>query len=800
MSRNITVTFEDGTNHVYRNAPDDITPDAVQARAAKEFGKSVVHLDGGNKSTSNPVSTESEKRKNVGAESDRGLIDKTVRNAIGKGVELASLGAGIYKGVGDLVLGGQKLIGQGLSSVGADNTGKFLTEDAMRRQNLQEEFIKPYKQFAPDVTGAGEFGGEVLATLPVGGVVAKPVQMLGRYAPQLSSITAPLAQSLKTGGFNTGLIPKAVPGVVAEAVPLGTKVANKLAQTVGGATVGGISSALINPAEAETGAIVGGVLPTVAPPVVKYIAAGVGKIIDAATGNLANVSAGKIAREAAGDFINQIRAANGAAPLDINAAQAAYGIENDTWQAFLSYVSGKDLKSVLSGIKTQQGKDQFNLLANMARGATEAESKISRGVANETLNKLTTPMKDVNVLAANVGKNEIIPLQNQAELAKQAAAAKVEDVRRFGTAQLRAINPAPNNLATDANLMNLANSADETASKAAAESLVQGEIARNAEAKIADLTSKGLKPLDVSTITGRLSTLASEPGTRANEVQVKILNNLNQHIKDVAAKANGVMDVKDLYEIRKTGVNDVIESALASSGLDPKAQKKRVASLLLEIRPLIDDAIEKAGGKTWRDYLSTHAAGMKQIEGLEMADKLRTLFTTDKKAFVKLVEGNDIAAVQEIFGPGNFDIAEQMMEKMKPLVKIKDEITRDARIEEQIKAGTKSLSELKELNKRSLSSLIFGFVGAKTAATKKGIEILENRLKPKVMETLVKGAESGKSMNEILNTLPADDRFELLKAFKDMSSVAQSGTASLTTSPPNNKLTPQQQNQNALAR
>ena len=792
------VTFKNGSVYTYDNVPDNIESEEIIARATKQFNNPVSIVKIGPPDSLD--SPEPKTRKNVGAESDRGLIDTTIRNAVGKGVELASLGAGIYKGFGDMVLGGQKVIGQGLSSVGANNTGKFLTEDAIRRQGLQEEFIKPYKQGAPNVTGMGEFGGEVLATLPVGGVIAKPVQMLGRYAPQLSSITAPLAQSLRTGGFNTGLIPKAVPGVVAEAVPFGTKVANKLAQTVGGATVGGATSALINPAETEMGAMIGGALPTIAPPVFKYIAVGLGKIADAATGKLVDVSAGKIAREAAGDFINQIRAANGAAPLDINAAQAAYGIENNTYQAFLSYIAGKDLKSVLSGIPTQQGKDQFNILANMARGATEAGSKISRGVANETLNKLTTPMKDVNVLAANRGSVEILPLQNQAELAKQAAAAKVEDVRRFGTAQSRAINPAPNNLATDANLMNLANSADETASKAAAESLIQGEIARNAETKIADLTAKGLKPLDVSTITGRLNTLANEPGTRANEVQVKILTNLNQHIKDVAAKAGGIMDVKDLYEIRKTGVNDVIESALASSGLDPKAQKKRVASLLLEIRPLIDDAIEKAGGKTWRDYLSTHAAGMKQIEGLEMADKLRTLFTTDKKAFVKLVEGNDIAAVQEIFGPGNFNMAEQMMEKMKPLMKIKDEITRDARIEEQIKAGTKSLSELKELNKRSFSSLIFGFVGAKTAATKKGIEILENRLKPKVMEALVKGAESGKSMNQILDTLPADDRFEVLRALKDMSNLAQSGTASLTTTPPNNKLAPQQQNQNALAR
>ena len=47
MARDITVTFEDGTQHVYRNAPDDITPDAVTARAQRDFGKTVTALDGG---------------------------------------------------------------------------------------------------------------------------------------------------------------------------------------------------------------------------------------------------------------------------------------------------------------------------------------------------------------------------------------------------------------------------------------------------------------------------------------------------------------------------------------------------------------------------------------------------------------------------------------------------------------------------------------------------------------------------------------------------------------------------------
>lgn len=49
MSRNITVTFADGTSHVYQNAPDNLTPQAVTARASKDFGKQVTALDGGKK-------------------------------------------------------------------------------------------------------------------------------------------------------------------------------------------------------------------------------------------------------------------------------------------------------------------------------------------------------------------------------------------------------------------------------------------------------------------------------------------------------------------------------------------------------------------------------------------------------------------------------------------------------------------------------------------------------------------------------------------------------------------------------
>ena len=53
MPRNITVYFSDGTAHQYNNAPDDFTPDQVEARTKKDYpNKKIVRIDGGKKTSS----------------------------------------------------------------------------------------------------------------------------------------------------------------------------------------------------------------------------------------------------------------------------------------------------------------------------------------------------------------------------------------------------------------------------------------------------------------------------------------------------------------------------------------------------------------------------------------------------------------------------------------------------------------------------------------------------------------------------------------------------------------------------
>ena len=501
----------------------------------------------------------------------------------------------------------------------------------------------------------------------------------------------------------------------------------------------------------------------------------------------------------AGEQINAIRAANGAAPLDITAAQATYGIDNDVWQAFLDVVQGKDKKAVFSTLKTKQAQDQFDILANLAGGANQAEARGSREATNKLLNQVTTPMREENMLAANIGKEVMGPLENEAALARQAAAGNVEAVRRLEALKGRAINPQPGNLMNDYPLSNIPAKADELANKAAAESLAQGEVARTAEAKLAELSDRGLAPLNIDAVTGKLRSLATAPGTRADPLQVRVMTNLENQIRGLTERAGGVMDVRDLYQIRKTGINDVIEAELRSGGLDPSTQSKRIAEMLGQIRPMVDDAIEAAGGKGWRDYLSTHAAGMRQIEQKELAAKAMDLYKSSPKDFIDLIKGNDIKAIEEIFGPGNYDIAKAMGDKMVKLQKVAGEVERDViDIPKRIAAGRRAL----EITEPSVSGKIPGFVGYKTALAKKFVQIAEGKVNQKTMDALIKGAENGKNMNDLLNTLPAEERVKVLKVLsnsKEWNAFVTRAAGAATTEPVNN-LAPSEQNVNALAR
>lgn len=128
MPRNITVTFEDGSTHVYQNTPDDVTPEQVTVRASKEFGKSVSALDGGRE---RPKSTDPTSR---GGARVAPVAPASPQNLIATG---GAGGAGGDPRVLEAMGGGraQRLFTQG-AMTGAANVGDALLNTPNRIWNL----------------------------------------------------------------------------------------------------------------------------------------------------------------------------------------------------------------------------------------------------------------------------------------------------------------------------------------------------------------------------------------------------------------------------------------------------------------------------------------------------------------------------------------------------------------------------------------------------------------------------------------------------------------------------------------
>jgi hypothetical protein len=680
--------------------------------------------------------------------------------------------AGVSKGIGNIMFGGQRLAGKGLEALGATETGRALIEDAARRQAEQEAFIAPYRQAAPAMTGAGEFTGEVVGTLPVGGVIAKGVGAI----PGAGA----LAQSIRTGGFSTGMAPGA---------------ANIATKAAGGAVVGGTSAALINPEEAGAGTVLGAAAPFVLPYVGKYAAKAGGKFVDAVTGKLANVEAGKIAREVAGDQINQIRAVNNLAPIDITAAQAAAGIDNDVYQAFLDFAAGKDKSSYFRVLKDTQKADQLNRLAQLAGGPNITENLTSVKQAKNALNQLMTPIRETELTAANIGAKTGLPLQAEADRLTAAATGKVQDVRRFTAAQGRAITPDSSVLASDYQLSKLAGKADEVAAQAAEGSIRFGEAARFKQAAVDSLAAYGLKPLKSDAILSKLGGILRNPEFAGNDVIEGAVKSFGDDVVKWT-KSGGVIDAFALDSLRKNSVNAAIEKL--RPGLDQTSKKNLAAGVIAQLKTPIINAIEEAGGTGYGKYLGDFAANAQLIDRRKLAGAALDMFNRSPDEFTRLVKGNNPDAVEAIFGPGSFNIFKEMGADIRPMQQIADELARDARVVEQVKAGRRALG----LEKESLSEKIPGFVGYKTAVAKKVIQAMEGKVNDKTLKLLSEGAKSGAAMNKILDTLPAEERLKVLGVLKSNAEFTRASTAAgvQTFTPAANNLAPEQQNQNALAR
>jgi len=257
----------------------------------------------------------------------------------------------------------------------------------------------------------------------------------------------------------------------------------------------------------------------------------------------------------------------------------------------------------------------------------------------------------------------------------------------------------------------------------------------------------------------------SDPKIGPSDVNSNVLNKVISKIEEWKAKGGGVIDADALYTIRKNAINEEVQRLMGSA--TPTAQARYAAKLLGEINPAIDSAIETAGGKGWKDYLTKYAEGRQKVEQMQMAAQIKNMFDSgQKQQVIDLIRGKSPDAVEAVFGPGSYSVFNEMAEKMPALNKIARRLEGDIKIKEAAAAGQGGL-QTKILENESVIRRIPAFFSRTATAANMALDVLEKRVGVKTFKHFEEGFRNGKNAAQILETLPTSERVEALRKLKN---------------------------------
>lgn len=603
------------------------------------------------------------------------------------------------------------------------------------KENLTPEERKAFsrQKFANDPKWP-KYVPLVAASIAAPYVAAAGLRGVASAVPAASRFLTPAATAIETGGLaKTGLTSKA---------------ADYGARVLGGATAGVLGTVPLSQDEGDilTGAGIGAILPGLGIPLYKAF-------------NLARnafspaVRARNILAEAAGSNIDEVRAAAAAAPAELTAAQAIAGTESPQLQAIAEQISKRDAARVISPKIANQQVINQSVLNNLAGGPTTAESIIRTNEMSNALRGQTIPALEQSLEKANIITKTLTELEALAPRLSKQAAAEVENVRRLvnagdiaqASARLGLIQKnLPVGFTKYTYPGELSKKADEWATKAADKSLELGAEASQAAGTAQAMRNAGIEPLKADSLTNKIRSVLTVGQTGNSTLKAGVDQVIDDIVK--AASETGVVDARALYAIRKNSVGEFIKKLFP--GAMNSAQKAEAARIMSEINPIIDNAIEKSGGKGFKDYLKTYSEGQRAIEKTEMSAYLRDLYRTNPQAFVDVVSGNNVKAVEDIFGAGKFDIRTEMgdslMRQLRPLA---DDVMRTAGMGEQAGRGASYAGEIVQRNQPSLR--VPGML-PKSGTANAILETMQSRLPAKTLDALERALASGQSLSEVL--------------------------------------------------
>lgn len=616
------------------------------------------------------------------------------------------------------------------------------------------------------IPGAGPYVAPPVAEVPLGRRVYEGArQNIG----QLTRMLQPSAELLaSTGGAASGAAAGAPFG------PVGSAVGGLLGGVTGFTAARGTAEALQGqrpnlPAAAEE-AVQGEVIGRGAGAALRGV-----KRAAEPLATMAEQRATSIARQAAGPDVASIRGALETAEPGLTPAQVTAQFPRQAWQSLLAF----EPTDFAADVARRQKALAETQLGALAGGTSQTAARETAEAGKRELTARTTPMRETELAAANEAQrviNALIPRREQKQASmvsalQQAGKTGTEAAQRAGAAaqQLQRVAPGeiPAISATQAARVQgaAARQFQETANIFA--DIAQQRRAEGAfiDRQIGSLEQYGLRPLDIGPIVRTIDTTVNTPGIRASTDVTRVLNLLKDDLASLAQRNGGVIDAHDLYTLRKEGVAQRVRDVLKQD--DPKAAAKVTAAVVDKFRPLIDSAIESAGGTGWRQYLDTYSKGMDVIARKQMAAQALDMFKTSPQEYVRLVRGDNPDAVEALFGPGRFSIFKEMAAEMPTLDKIARRVELDKEAASKAAGGTEELARIFDVNQAKLR--IPNWFSPTVTAANMRLAQIEDRLNKKTVDLLRQAAESNQSMLDLLNGLPTQERKKLLRLAADQS-------------------------------
>ena len=500
------------------------------------------------------------------------------------------------------------------------------------------------------------------------------------------------------------------------------------------------------------------------------ISKGVGKAIDLF--NAPAQKAASLAQLSLGKDLPDVLAALKKAPPNASVAEITASFNNPKWQALIDDALQQD-PQFLRKVQLFNEEDSLKALSKLAGGENAAEVRSVAEKAKDALNAITTPSREAALNRANLGK-AVAEYEAKAGMLTGEAAAKVADVRRLieagelaeAAGRLELIKKGvPVGFTRYTYKGELGLMADNWAAKAADASLDLGQGARFSQGAADALRSVGIKPLEGASLAQRISSIGNNPKFAGDDVLVGAVKNVAD---DIVKWTNngGVVDALALDAIRKNSVNAAIQKL--RPGIDATSQRNLASTVLGNIRPLIIDAIEEAGGKGYRQYLTDYTKGMEKIAERKLSGEALKLWKTNKDGFVRLVQNETPEEVEKILGPGKYNIAVELADSS--LSVLRDQAQKrltQVSVGQQVSEGQKALAQL--LKQQTSFIRAPSYLSVAASSTNKVISELEKAVNTKTLQTLTEAMKTPEGAANLLSTLPAAERNQVLKLLSDPS-------------------------------